>query len=134
MNFRTEQLLQRVTSEYLQRVNSVTSNKRILQWVTSILQQVMSYEWVSTSNEQRVKSYASSLKLKEIHYLRANFLKIYFQFLTLDRQCNGFLRKIFCTITNFHNKLSKLAPSNRIHHKNWEQHSKFSILHSSPKN
>ena len=80
-----------------------------------ILQEVTSNEWISTSNEQRVKSYASSLKLKGIHYLRANFLKIYFQFLTLDRQCNGFLRKIFCTITNFHNKLSKIASSNRIH-------------------
>ena len=50
-----------------------------------------------------------------MHYARANFLKMYFQFSTLDIQCNGLLRKIFYAIINLHNKLSKLASSNRIH-------------------
>ena len=36
-------------------------------------------------------------------------------FLTLDIQCNVFTRKTFCSITNFHNKLSKLMSSNRIY-------------------
>ena len=50
-----------------------------------------------------------------MYYLSANFLKICFQFSTLDIQWNGYLRKIFCKVTNFHNKLSKLASSNRMH-------------------
>ena len=68
---------QRVTSDFLQRatfatsnewtlqrVTSVTSNERILQRVTSefLLRatSAMSNEWIfATSNEQRVKSYAS---------------------------------------------------------------------------
>ena len=42
-------MLQRVTSEFLQRATSVTSNEGILQRVTSDF---------TTSNEQRVKNYA----------------------------------------------------------------------------
>ena len=45
-----ERILQRVTSDFLQRATSATNNERILQRVTSDF---------STSNEQRVKSYAS---------------------------------------------------------------------------
>ena len=45
MNFCNEQPLQRVTSEFFQRVTSATSNERILQRVTSDF---------TTSNEQRV--------------------------------------------------------------------------------
>ena len=66
MIFCNEQLLQRVTSDFLQRATSATSNKRILQRVTSeflqrttsatsnkrILQRVTSD--FTTSNEQRV--------------------------------------------------------------------------------
>ena len=44
-----EQILQRVTNDFLQRATSATNNERILQRVTSD---------VTTSNEQRVKSYA----------------------------------------------------------------------------
>ena len=43
-----EQILQRVTSDLLQRATSATSNEQILQRVTSDF---------TTSNEQRVKSY-----------------------------------------------------------------------------
>ena len=49
MNFCNKQLLQRITSKFSQRVTSATSNKRILQRVTSDF---------TTSNEQRVQSYA----------------------------------------------------------------------------
>ena len=43
MIFCNEQLLQRVTSDYLQRATSATSNERILQRLTSeFLQQVSS--------------------------------------------------------------------------------------------
>ena len=79
MIFCNKQLLQRVTSEFLQRATSATSNERILQPVTSdFLQRVKSdflqrstsatsndriFQRVTidftTSNEQRVKSYAS---------------------------------------------------------------------------
>ena len=69
MSFWNEQILQRVTSDFLQRATSATSNERILQRATSatsyerILQRVIlrvtSNKWISTSNEQRVKSYAS---------------------------------------------------------------------------
>ena len=66
-----ERILQRVTSDFLQRTTSATSNERIWQRVTSdflqratsamsnkrILQRVTSD--FTTSNEQRVKSYAS---------------------------------------------------------------------------
>ena len=45
MIFCNEQLLQRVTSDFLQRATSTTSNERILQRVTSDF---------TTSNEQRV--------------------------------------------------------------------------------
>ena len=45
MNFCNEQLQQRVTSEFLQRVTSATSDVRILQRVTS---------GFTTSNKQRV--------------------------------------------------------------------------------
>ena len=45
MNFATSDFLQRVASESLQRVTSVTSNKRILYQETSDF---------TTSNEQRV--------------------------------------------------------------------------------
>ena len=68
-----EQILQQVTSDFLQRTTSATSNERILQRVKSdflqratsatsnerILQRVTSNEWISRSNEKRVKSYAS---------------------------------------------------------------------------
>ena len=78
MIFLQEQLLQRVTSDFLQRATSTTSNERILQRVTSdflqretsttsnekILQRVMSD--FTTSNEQRVKSYASPLGKKKM--------------------------------------------------------------------
>ena len=47
MIFCNEQLLQRVTSKFC-------NEQRV------ILQRVTSNEWISTSNEQRVKSYASS--------------------------------------------------------------------------
>ena len=59
----TSDFLQRVTSDFSQRATSATSNERILQRATSatnnerILQRVTSD--FSTSNEQRVKSYAS---------------------------------------------------------------------------
>ena len=49
-DFRNEQLLQRVTSDFLQGATSATSNERILQQVMSDF---------TTSNKQRVKSYAS---------------------------------------------------------------------------
>ena len=66
-----ERILQRVTSDFLQRSTSVTSNERILQQITSdflqratsatgnerILQRVTSD--FTTSNKQQVKSYAS---------------------------------------------------------------------------
>ena len=45
-------------SECLQRATSATRNEQILRRVTSDLQQVTSNEWISTSNEQRVKSWA----------------------------------------------------------------------------
>ena len=45
MIFCNEQLLQRVTSDFLQRATSTTGNERILQGVTSDF---------TTSNEQRV--------------------------------------------------------------------------------
>ena len=67
--------MQRVTGEFRQRAISATSKKRILQWVMSeflqqvtsqfyikeqvFLQRVTSNEWISTSNEQTMKSYAS---------------------------------------------------------------------------
>ena len=54
-----ERILQRVASDFLQRATSATSNKRILQWIRVILQRTTSNEWISTSNEQRVKKYAS---------------------------------------------------------------------------
>ena len=56
-----EWILQRVTSEFLQRATSATSNEQIFQWV--ILQQVTGNDWISVSNEQRVKSYASTLTI-----------------------------------------------------------------------
>ena len=60
-DFCNEQLLQRVTSEFLQRAASATSNERFLQRVMRlILQRVTSNKWISTSNEQRVESYAYS--------------------------------------------------------------------------
>ena len=52
-----KRILQRVTSEFLQRATSATSNERILQRATSVfLQRATS----ATSNDQRVKSYASN--------------------------------------------------------------------------
>ena len=51
----TERILKRVTSEFLQQATSATSKEGILQRVTS------NY-WISTSNEQRVKSYATGFK------------------------------------------------------------------------
>ena len=57
MIFCNEQLLQRVTSDFLQRATSTTSNERILQRITSDF---------TTSNEQRVKICASEI---------CNFLK-----------------------------------------------------------
>ena len=61
-----EQILHRVTRNLLQRATSATSNKRILQRVTSVLQPAVSD--FTTSNEQQVnfkerqvKSYASTL-------------------------------------------------------------------------
>ena len=73
-----ERILQRVTSEVLQQATSATSNGRILQRVTSdflqratsatsneqILQRVTSNDWISTSNEQQVKSYISNNEWK----------------------------------------------------------------------
>ena len=47
---RKERILQRVTNNFLQRDTSTTSNEQILERVTSDY---------TTSNEQRVKSYAS---------------------------------------------------------------------------
>ena len=58
MLFSNEQLLQRVTSDFLQRATSATGNEKIFQQATSILQWATSNDWFSTSNEQRVKSYA----------------------------------------------------------------------------
>ena len=52
-----ERILQRVTSDFLQRATSATSNERILQRVRSDF---------TTSNEQRVKSYASCLTNEKI--------------------------------------------------------------------
>ena len=52
MNFCNEQLLQRVTSEFLQRTTSATSNERILQRVTSEFYN----EQRATSEFQRVMS------------------------------------------------------------------------------
>ena len=52
-----EQSLQQVTTDFLQRATSATSNERILQRVTSDF--TTSNNWISTSNDQRVKSYAS---------------------------------------------------------------------------
>ena len=52
MIFWNERILRRVTSDFLQRATSATSNERVLQRVTS-------NEYISTSNEQRKKSYAS---------------------------------------------------------------------------
>ena len=55
-----ERISQRLTSEFLQQATSATSHERILQRVTSeFLQRATSNEWISTSNEQRVKSYIS---------------------------------------------------------------------------
>ena len=48
MSFCNEQLLQRVTSEYLQRATSTTSNERSLQRVTSEFLQRATF---ATSNE-----------------------------------------------------------------------------------
>ena len=64
-NFCNEQLLQRVTSEFCKKWRVNLCNEQLLQRVTSefcnqwrvILQQATSSEWISTSNEQRVKSY-----------------------------------------------------------------------------
>ena len=53
-----EQIFQQVTSDFLQQATSATSNEQILQRVTN-------NEWVSMSNKQRVKSYASM----EINYI-----------------------------------------------------------------
>ena len=52
-----ERILQRVTSDFLQRATSATSNERILQRVRSDF---------TTSNEQRVKSYSSGLTNEKI--------------------------------------------------------------------
>ena len=63
-----ERVLQRVTSNFLQRATSATTNKQILQRVTSdflkwatsatskeqVLQRVTSNKWISTRNKQRV--------------------------------------------------------------------------------
>ena len=54
MIFCNEQLLQGVTSYFLQLVTFATSNDQTLQRVTS-------NEWISTINEQGVKNYASCL-------------------------------------------------------------------------
>ena len=59
MIFCNEQLLQRVTSDFLQRATSTTSNERILQRVTSDFTTSNEQRMNLTSNEQRVKSYAS---------------------------------------------------------------------------
>ena len=63
------QILQRVTSDFLQRATSVTSNERILQ--------ATSNEGISTSNEQQVKSYAR-LHLYWTHFynLVASFRRV----------------------------------------------------------
>ena len=65
--FCNEQLLQRVTSDFLQRSTSTTSNEQILPLVTSDF---------TTSNEQRVKSYAS-LQIYTCRFLKKLFLTIY---------------------------------------------------------
>ena len=67
----TSDFLQRATSDFLQRATSATSNDRILQRITSDF---------TTSNEQRVKSYASSkLHFRSVKGIKdINFL---FQFM-----------------------------------------------------
>ena len=59
-NFFTEQLLQRVTSAFLQRATSTTSKERILQQVTSDF---------TTSNEPRVKSNEKQLKVSKLNII-----------------------------------------------------------------
>ena len=82
---RNEQLLQRLTSDFVQREASTTSNKRILQRVTS---------YFTTSNEQRVKSYTSLevvqnlTKKYRIHYSTGFMSDRY----SLDRH-DGFQKK-----------------------------------------
>ena len=70
----SEWILQQVTSDFLQRATTATSNERILQGVTSNLQRVTSNEWISTSNEQRVKSYASKQALYFLLFCESPFL------------------------------------------------------------
>ena len=51
--------MQREKSDFLQRATSATSNEQFCNEQRVILQRVTSNEWISTSNEQRVESYAS---------------------------------------------------------------------------
>ena len=60
---------QRVTSNFLQRATSTMSNEQILKRVTN-------NELISTSNEQRVKSYALHSRLKEIYTVYMTFVKL----------------------------------------------------------
>ena len=78
MIFCNDQLLQRVTSDFLQRLTSTTSNERILQRVTSEFLQransATSNEWIlqrvtsdfTTSNEQRATSEKLRLSFKQL--------------------------------------------------------------------
>ena len=67
-NFCKKQLLQQVTSKFRNEQRVIFCNEQLLQRVTIefcneqrvILQWVMSNEWIWTSNEQWVKSYASN--------------------------------------------------------------------------
>ena len=56
---RNEWILRWLRSEFLQRENSTKNNEKILQVLTSDFTTSNNNEWVSTSNEQRVKSYTS---------------------------------------------------------------------------
>ena len=68
MIFYNEQLLQRVTSDFLQREASATSNKRIFQRITSdFLQRVTS----ATSNERILQRVTSDFKMSNEQ--RVNF-------------------------------------------------------------
>ena len=55
-----EQILQRVITDFLQRATSATNSEQILQEAArDFITSRESNDWISTSNEQQVKIYAS---------------------------------------------------------------------------
>ena len=74
-----ERILQRVTSDFLQRATSPTSNERILQRVTIDFTTSNEQRVNSTSKKQRVKSYASKIYVQNTFFRRGLYRRGYLE-------------------------------------------------------